>query len=336
MRRMVYGLGIVAALFVIGCGGDDMPTNGNGNGNGNGGPANSIAEASGDGQRIAVGVALLQPLVVRVTDSDGNGVSGETVGWSVTEGGGSLSSMSTTTNSDGEASVTLTAGSSEGDNVVTAAATGLTGSPVTFTATAVAPAAIALTAGNNQSARVSQPLAQPFEVRVTASDNGAVPGATVNWAPTAGGGTVSASSSATDEDGRATTTLRLGSATGANSVSATVDGLMTSFDATGTTPVTVTINMANIAFVVPPASRPPGGGSDEAQILLGDTITWVNQDALNHTATSSSVPAGGTAFDSGLLGLNESFTIVPNARGDWVYFCTEHPIDMVDATIRVQ
>ena len=331
MRRVLF---VVAALAVIawaGCGGDDGPTGGDG------GPATSISEDSGDGQRIAVGATLLEPFVVVVTDAGGVGVAGVTVTWQVTAGGGSLSATTSTTGSDGTASVTLTAGSSPGSNNVTATVDGLAGSPVSFTATAVEAAAIAVSGGDGQSARISQTLAQPLEARVTAGDGGAVPGASVSWAVNAGSGSLSTASSTADSDGRASVELTLGGTAGANGVTATLDGVgSVAFNASGTAPVSVTIDMTGIAFVGPPASRPPGGGSDDARILLGDTIVWVNQDAVQHTATSTSTPQGGSIFDSGLLGQGGTFTFVPNARGTWVYFCELHPVQMADARIVVE
>lgn len=335
MRPVLFVLSTVGVLALVGCGGDGGPTDGDGGG----GPAASIAKVSGDEQRIATGRVLLAPLTVKVSDSDGNGVAGVVVSWAVVAGGGTLSAASSTTGSEGRASVTLTAGSAPGVSSITATAAELSGSPVTFTAEAVEAAGIAVSAGDGQSARISQPLAQALEVRVTAGDGGPVPGAPVRWAVSAGGGSLSASSSTADSDGRASAGLTLGSAPGTNSVTATVDGLpgaSASFDATGSTPVRVTIDMSGIAFVVPPGSRPSGGGSDDAQILLGDTITWVNLDAVQHTATSTSAPAGGASFDSGLRSQNDTFTFVPNTRGTWVYFCEVHPVQMRGARIVVQ
>ncbi len=270
------------------------------------------------------------PLTVRVTDAQGRGVRNATVSWTVTAGGGSLSSASTT-NSDGEAAVFLTAGAAEGDNTVSASVESFGFSPATFTVSGVAPAAVARVGGDGQSARVSQPLAAPLVVRVTAGDGGAVPGLPVSWQVTAGGGMLSAISATTDADGRASAALTLGPMSGGNSVSAAPDGqAAVTCDATGSTPVSVQVVMEGIAFVAPP----PGG--DDITIMLGDTVRWVNQENVAHTATSESTPAGGATFDSGLLGNGDSFTFVPNIRGLWIYFCAEHPLQMQDARITVE
>jgi plastocyanin len=108
-----------------------------------------IAAASGSGQSATVGEALGDPLVVRVTRS-GAGVSGASVSWAVTGGGGSVSPTTSTTDASGNASTTWTLGPTAGANMVQASSAGATGSPVTFAATGVED-----TAGPPMSASVS-------------------------------------------------------------------------------------------------------------------------------------------------------------------------------------
>lgn len=55
-------------------------------------------------------------------------------------------------------------------------------------------------------------------------------------------------------------------------------------------------------------------------IQAGDTVTWTNLDAVEHTATGT---AG--AFDTGLLGQNESASITFTQPGTYDYLCTPHP-----------
>jgi hypothetical protein len=98
------------------------------------GTAAAIVADSGNLQIGTASTALAAPFVVRATDANGNGVSGVTVTWAVASGGGSLSATSTTTDANGRARTTLTMGASAGTNTVTATSTGLTGSPLTFTA----------------------------------------------------------------------------------------------------------------------------------------------------------------------------------------------------------
>ena len=340
MSRVLSVLLASGVLGLSACGSSDGPTDGNGDGNGNGdpGPPASISPVSGDGQRVATGATALDPWVVRVADASARGVPNVRVDWQVTSGSGTLSSSTTFTSADGTTQVNLTAGSSAGEIEVVAVVEELSDFQTDFTSTAVTPVALASVGGDGQSARILQPLAAPFEVEVTAGDGGAAPGAAVSWSVTGGDGSLSAASSIAAVDGIAEVTLTLGSVAGQNGAEATLTGVSdtVSFNATGSNAVSVTISMTNIAFVVPPASRPPGGGSDDARILLGDTIVWVNLDATAHTATSDSIPSGGTAFDSGSMNTGDSFTFVPDVRGDWIYSCRFHPVQMADARIEVR
>jgi plastocyanin len=95
---------------------------------------------SGDAQTGDPGAPLADAVVVRVT-RDGSPVSGQSVAWSVTAGGGSVSPATSTTNASGDAAATWTLGATPGGNALTASVAGATGSPLTFTATGSAPTA---------------------------------------------------------------------------------------------------------------------------------------------------------------------------------------------------
>jgi len=99
--------------------------------------ATLIQALAGMDQSGQVGSALPEPLIVSVTDDAGNGAPGVTVTWSVIAGGGSVSPVTSVTDESGRASTTFTLGPSEGQQQVEAAASGLSGSPVVFTAIAV-------------------------------------------------------------------------------------------------------------------------------------------------------------------------------------------------------
>ncbi len=100
--------------------------------------AAQMALVSGGGQSATVGAALAAPLVVRITDAFGNGVPGFAVNWAITTGAGTLSAASSATNATGVASNTLTLSNTAGGVVVSATASGITGSPQQFAATALA------------------------------------------------------------------------------------------------------------------------------------------------------------------------------------------------------
>lgn len=112
-------------------------------------PALSIA--AGNGQSAVAGSELDDPIVARVTQG-GAGVPGVSVSWSVQSGGGSVTPATSTTGADGRASTNWTLGSAEGANTVQASASGVTGSPLTFNATATSgtpPATAAVTVRDN-------------------------------------------------------------------------------------------------------------------------------------------------------------------------------------------
>jgi hypothetical protein len=100
-------------------------------------PPTDIRMLSGDGQNGVTGQPLSDPLVVVVTDELGDPVSDVEVRWAV-QGGGSVSDETGQTDANGRSSVQRILGPERGQQTTTATATGLEGSPVTFTATALA------------------------------------------------------------------------------------------------------------------------------------------------------------------------------------------------------
>ena len=57
-------------------------------------------------------------------------------------------------------------------------------------------------------------------------------------------------------------------------------------------------------------------------VSAGTTVTWVNQDGVNHTSTGGSGPE---TWNSGALATNGSFSHTFNAQGTYQYACTIHP-----------
>jgi hypothetical protein len=84
------------------------------------GPPATLTIVSGNNQTAVAGTTLPLPLVVRVTDQNGNVVPGVVVTFSVTGGNGSLSAASATTDANGQAPVTWTLGTVEGANTAQA------------------------------------------------------------------------------------------------------------------------------------------------------------------------------------------------------------------------
>jgi plastocyanin len=69
-------------------------------------------------------------------------------------------------------------------------------------------------------------------------------------------------------------------------------------------------------------------------VSVGDKVTWRNVGAVAHTVTTdkskaakpsnASVPAGVTAWDSGLIGGGKSYSYTFRKPGTYRYFCIPH------------
>jgi hypothetical protein len=204
--------------------------------NGTAGAPTSLAKVSGEPQTGAAGTALAQPLVVRVTDANGNPVAGTTVAFAVTSGGGTVTPTSAVTDAQGRASATLTLGVAAGAQTVTATVAGLPA--VTFSVTATAGPAATLTkvAGDNQTARTGTAVPVAPSVRVTDQFGNPVSGVTVTFNVTAGGGSVTGGVVTTSATGTATVgSWTLGATPGTNTLTASAPGVASvNFTATAT------------------------------------------------------------------------------------------------------
>lgn len=164
-----------------------------------------LTKVSGDGQTVTAGAALDAPLVVEVTDALGNPVSGAAVVFSISQGGGTISSTTATTAPDGRASTTLTTGTVAGMPQVVSASLAATSLAVTFTAVTIAgpPASIGLAAGNNQQAAAGSPVPVRPAVVVRDANANPVPGIAVEFEIVSGGGSITGGSTVTNASGRA-------------------------------------------------------------------------------------------------------------------------------------
>jgi hypothetical protein len=190
---------------------------------------------SGDAQQGVAGSTLPAPLVVAVVDKNGGAIAGATVELAVIGGGGTLSAFTATTDAQGLAATTWTLGTLAGSNTVQAASSGL--APVAFNATGVAgpPAVVFALAGDTQSDVAGATLAAPFVVSVQDANGNGVVGIAVDFAVSAGGGVLSSLFEISDAQGRASTTLTLGTSAGLNIVEAAAAGLAPiEFHANGT------------------------------------------------------------------------------------------------------
>jgi len=276
------------------------------------GSATTIAAAGGNGQTDTVKAILPRLDSVIVTDGLANPVSGVTVTWAVTSGGGSIP-PSSITDANGIAVAQWTLGSTAGTQTATATNVGLGGSPVTFTATATHGNAkvIALNGGDGQSATVNTAVSTSPSVVVTDAYGNAVSGISVTFAATVGGGSVTGTNPATtNASGLASIGWTLGTAAGTNNMTATAGGLTGSpvtFTATGTagTPTQMSVSAGN-------------GQTAQINTLLPTAPAVLVQDQFNNPVPGAQVnfiTAAGNGFVAGSSPLTDGAGIA--TVGSW-------------------
>ena len=265
------------------------------------GPAAELDDYDGNNQSGSLNSRLAEPFVVEVLDDNDNPVEDARVRFSTTIGSGRFSPRTPRTDEDGFAETTFTP-TSAGRIRVVATVAGVDDTAA-FTVQAGEPAdALVKISGDDQSGTPGNALANPFVVEVQDEDGEPLTGHSVTFSVTAGGGSLSETSATADEDGRAETTLTLGSERGVNSVEASVSGV---------DPVVFSTSI-DAKILVAAANRPvmswiAGGalyslsGAKEAKIaesangvaVGGGKIYWTSQTSAS-AGTINSVNLDGT------------------------------------------
>jgi hypothetical protein len=269
----------------------------------------SITVLQGDQQNGRVGEPLPQPLVVSVADATGRPVEAATVVFALTDAapGASLAPDTATTDANGSATAQVVLGTRPGPQTGEVRALGVAGAPtatVQFTLTAVSEAAngISAVAGDGQSGPVGGTLPQPLVVAVADAFGNPIAGVTVAWTAD-GGGTVSAPTSTTGDDGRASVQRILGPAAGTQRTLAAVDGLAGS-------PVTFVHtatagNAAGVSIVAgddqtgPVSTELPTGLVVQVKDAGGNPVPGVAVTWVIGTGQGSVTPATSTTDPSG-------------------------------------
>lgn len=193
-------------------------------------------------------------------------------------------------------------------------------------------AAVAIVSGDGQEGKAGEPLPDPFVVRVTDARGDPVAGVAVTWRLASGAGAfqggpgelpASTVRANTDPDGVSRARFRP-SALGTSTVSAEIVGVEGSPVTFSTHASAVVIRVA-YDFFGPYAYLSFSGpeGSNDVTVLAGTAVEWTwegipgRPDAIR--VVSTSVPAGGTSFDSGPLRPYERFRFVPGVAGTWEY-----------------
>ncbi len=60
-------------------------------------------------------------------------------------------------------------------------------------------------------------------------------------------------------------------------------------------------------------------------VKAGTTVTWTNQDAIEHSVTSGQPPTPDAAFDSEFFTQGQTFSFTFAKPGEYAYFCKRHP-----------
>lgn len=184
-------------------------------------------------------------------------------------------------------------------------------------------ASLAILLGDLQNGRTSEAFPQPLVVQAT-EDLGLVDGIQntqniqsvedleIQWTITKGVATLSNPLSVTDSSGLASVTVTPGPLLGDIEVTATVAG-----DGGDSVEFSLRTTVFLVEILIDRFEVPLGG--DSLELVVGDTIEWVNRDALKHAVVSTSEPAGGFAFSSGDLANSQRYRFVPKVEGLFEY-----------------
>jgi plastocyanin len=178
------------------------------------------------------------------------------------------------------------------------------------------PTQLVKSGGDAQSWFFNNPLPAPYSVTVRDANNRGVPGVSVDWAMTTGGGSFSSDPSTTNASGVATTLHTLGTAT-TYVVMGNVSGLATvTFTASASAPPTAVGVSVNNNFFTP----------RDTAVQTGGTVTWT-QTGTGHnvTFTGGPTPLPANIPDATLVtGTAGDRTRTLTAVGTYTYTCTNH------------
>jgi adhesin/invasin len=277
------------------------------------GSGSVLADAGGNEQTGPVNSALADSLVVKVTDALGNPVAGVEVTWSVS-GGGSIAPITVVSGADGLAAAERVLGPAAGAQSAQAAVDEFTGSPVTFSHTAIPanPTALVKFSGDNQEAPGGFEVPKDLVVRLEDADENGIGARAITWVVPAGSGSVNPVNTTTDANGFATTRWTLPSAVGSYGVSAVFSGLpAVTFTGTANADVPTTIELVsgnNQSTAV--------GGALPSPLVV--RVTDANDNPVANVGVLWAAPDGGTVSDaatatngSGLAQVTRTLGVAP-------------------------
>jgi len=268
----------------------------------------SIALTSGDSQSGAINATLTQPFVATILDAYGNPATGEVVEYaiSVSPNGSSGQSLSLTqddSDDDGLVSTVLTLGNIAGNYQVTATSSGLTGSPLTYTAAALEPTGLSIVSGNNQIDKTVTQDTNPLVIKYSAAGDIAVPNVDIgfeiiSFPDTATGQELSETTVATNDNGEAQVVLTLGNKIGSYVVRASVGIFNIDFTVTALPDIPYKVVLTG------PSSVAAGAASGAFTVSIKDTYDNLSGVTTDTIISVESTSASTASFYSDVGGLN--------------------------------
>ena len=193
--------------------------------------AAAVAASTSPPASATAGVAIAGPSVI-VTNAAGAPAAGVNVNFAVTAGGGSVQYPVATTGADGIASSGAWQIGSAGTNTLTATVESLPAVSFTTTAQYGAGSQILKRGGDNQIGFRNTALTNPLTVKVVSAGGLGIPGQTVTFTVTSGGGSIAGSPAVTDASGFASSgAWTMGPTFGKFTVVAQTGTLQTTFTA---------------------------------------------------------------------------------------------------------
>ncbi len=258
----------------------------------------SLSKVSGDGQTVPINTLASSPLIVQARNSIGEAIPNHSVTFGIS-GPGTLSQIIVQTDSNGLAQVNVTASGSVG--TVSVNATSAFGN-VSFTLNVVGFGAYSVfrIAGDNRSGYIGAHLndGSPMTVQVLDGSYQPVRNVVVRFQVNTNNGTLGGAEIGgtnlqfllTDEYGRASTTLRLGTTAGSNTVIASIlsqPTVFTTFTANGTVASNSTVDLSQSTISLSATSAAANGvNAITATIQIRDQYRNLIPNS-SHTVTSS-------------------------------------------------
>ncbi|HEX4935239.1 MAG TPA: hypothetical protein VFV33_18780 [Gemmatimonadaceae bacterium] len=176
----------------------------------------SLVLVQGNNQQAQGGAELPSPVIIRVLGTDGNPLAKIPIGFSIVQGGGSVSPGSAPSDENGEVKVKWTVGPNEVAQMLRASVPGV--EAVSVTAISLLPSDIIIAQGNNQVAKAGAALPNPIVIRIVGPGNVPMKNIAVAFQVISGGGLISPQSGLTNALGEVTARWTLGGTAGANTL----------------------------------------------------------------------------------------------------------------------